>query len=95
MNNFKKTVIALATVSTLAVAAAAPAHAGWKNNFGKGLAVGAGIGIAAAILAPRQNTVVYAQQPVVVAAPSCGIQNRPVHNAYGQFIGYQQVQVCY
>ena len=40
MNTFKKTVIAIATISTIAVSAAGPAHAGskWK----KGLAAGVG-----------------------------------------------------
>jgi len=88
MTNFKKTFIAVATLSTLAVSMAAPANAGWKSNLGKGLAIGAGVGIAAAILAPRRNTVVYAQ-PTYVQPTTC--RQVAVYNTYGQFVGHQTV----
>ncbi|MGB7335809.1 MAG: hypothetical protein WBD01_08470, partial [Salaquimonas sp.] len=73
MYTFKKSVIAIATVATLAVAAAAPAHAGskhWKNGLAAGVGVGVGLGIAGALFAPRQRTVIV-QQPTYVVQPTC------------------------
>ena len=45
MNAFKKSVIALATIATLATAAAVPAQAGSKH-WKRGLAAGVGVGSA-------------------------------------------------
>ena len=92
MNVFKKTVIAIATVSTIAVAAAAPAHAGnkWKKSFAQGIGFGVGLGIAGAILAPRPQTVVVAQPAY---APTCYTQTRQFYDAYG-YLRVQNVQVC-
>lgn len=93
MNTFKKSIIAIATVSTLAVAAAAPAQAGnnWHKPFVKGLGMGVGagigLGVTNAILNPRPQTVVVAPQP---AYPTT-CRQVAVHNGYGQFIGYQTV----
>ncbi|MCB1387212.1 MAG: hypothetical protein KDJ80_14845 [Nitratireductor sp.] len=87
MNTFKKTVFAVATVSTLAVATA-PAHAGnpwWGKPFVKGLGMGVGMGVGLgvtnAILSPKPQTVIV-QQPQYC-------QQVAVYNAYGQFLGYQ------
>lgn len=93
MNTFKKSVIAIATVSTLAVAAAAPAHAGnyWKKPLAQGIGLGVGLGIAGAILAPRTQTVVVAQPTYV--APTCYTQARQFYDAYG-VLRVQHVQVC-
>ncbi|WP_075995433.1 hypothetical protein [Salaquimonas pukyongi] len=85
MNTFKKTIVAIAAASTLAVAAA-PAYAGppaWQKPFVKGLGFGVGLGIAGAIFQPRPQTIVVQQQPV------CG--QYPVRNAYGQVVGYQTI----
>lgn len=101
MNTFKKTVIALATVAALASTAVAPANAGSKNfarGLGAGIGVGVGLGIAGAIFnGTRQNqsTVYVQQQPTyVVRQPVCQWQKQPVYNQYGNFAGYQNVQVC-
>jgi len=88
MNTFKKTVIAIATVSTVAVAAAAPAHAGnkWKKPFVKGLGFGVGLGITSAILAPRPQT-------VVVAQPVCTTHSQQYYDQYG-ILRVRYVQSC-
>jgi len=91
MTNFKKTAIAIATIATLAVAAAAPAQAGskhWKKGIGAGIGLGVGLGIAGAILNSGRP------QTVVVHQPRCWTQQQKVYNQYGQFAGYQNVQVC-
>jgi len=82
MNTFKKTVIAIAAVSTLAVAAAAPAHAGnkWKKPFAQGLGFGVGLGIASAILTPRPQTVVVAQPAY---QPICTTHAQQYQDQYG------------
>jgi hypothetical protein len=87
MNAFKKTVLAVATASSL-VMAAAPAQASplqWigpnGNNFGNGLAVGVGLGVGLGItnnlLAPRPNTVIIQQ-------PTC--RTVLVRNQFGQLV---------
>lgn len=95
MNTFKKSVIAIATISTIAMATAAPAHAGkkWKKAFGAGLGFGVGLGVAGALLAPRQQTVVVQQQPTYVVQPRCYTQARQFYDAYG-VLRVQHVQVC-
>lgn len=92
MNTFKKSVLAIATVSVVALSAAAPAHAGnkWKKSFAKGIGFGVGLGIAGAILAPRQQTIVVAQPAY---APTCYTQARQFYDAYG-ILRVQHVQVC-
>lgn len=90
MNTFKKTVIAVATIATIAVAAAAPAQAGskhWKHGIGAGIGLGVGLGIAGAIINGGPRTV-YVHQP------RCFVQRQAVYNQWGQFAGYQNVQVC-
>jgi hypothetical protein len=90
MNTFKKSIIAIATVSALAVAATAPAHAGskWKKGLGAGIGLGIGLGVAGAILNSGRP------QTVVVHQPRCWTQQQAVYNQYGQFAGYQNVRVC-
>lgn len=86
MNTFKKTVLAVAAASTLAIAAAAPAHAGpnwWKKPLVQGIGFGVGLGVTSAILQPRPQTIVVQAQPV------CG--QYPVRNVYGQVVGYQTI----
>ena len=85
MNAFKKSVIAIATMSTLAVSMAAPANAGnhWKKPFVQGLGFGVGLGVVGAILQPREPQTVYIQQP------SC--RQVAVYNQYNQFMGYQTI----
>lgn len=88
MNAFKKSVLAIATVSVIAVSAAAPANAGnkWKKPFAQGLGFGVGLGIAGAIFQPRPQTV-YVGQPVY--RTTC--RQVPAYNGWGQMIGYQTV----
>ena len=88
MNAFKKTVIAIATVSTVAVAAAAPAHAGkkWHKPFVKGLGFGVGLGIAAHVLTPRPQT-------VIVAQPVCTTHSQQYYDQYG-ILRVRYVQSC-
>lgn len=89
MNTFKKSVLAIATVSTLALAAAAPAQAGpnwWKKPLAQGIGFGVGLGITNAILQPRP-------QPTYVVQQRCFYQQRQVINQWGQ-VSYQNVQVC-
>lgn len=91
MNTFKKSIIAIATVSVLAISAAAPAHAGskyWKKGLGAGIGLGIGLGVAGAILNTGRT------QTVVVHQPRCWTQQQAVYNQYGQFAGYQNVRVC-
>jgi hypothetical protein len=100
MNTFKKSVIAFATVATLAATAVAPAHAkskNWQKGIGAGIGLGVGLGIAGALLnGTRQNqSTVYVQQPtVVVRQPVCRWQNQPLYDQYGNYAGSQNVQVC-
>lgn len=100
MNTFKKSVIAFATISMLAATAVAPAHAKskhWKRGIGAGIGLGVGLGIAGALLngTRQNNSTVYVQQPqVIVRQPVCRWQQQPVYNQYGNFAGYQNVQVC-
>lgn len=100
MTSFKKTVIAFATIATLAASTAAPAYAGsksFKKGIGAGIGLGVGLGIAGAILnGTRQNqSTVYVQQPtVVVRQPVCRWANQPVYDQYGNYAGQQRVQVC-
>lgn len=59
MNNFKKAMVAVLTVATLAGATVAPAHAGkwWKKPLATGVGVGIGLGIVGAVTRPRHGTV--------------------------------------
>lgn len=97
MNAFKKSVIALATIATLATAAAVPAQASskhWKRGLAAGVGVGVGLGIAGALLhqRPRHH---YVQQPrYYVRQPVCHYQNEPLFDRYGNIVAYQRVQVC-
>jgi len=94
MNTFKKTVIAIATVSTIAVTAAAPAHAGskWKKGLATGVGVGVGLGIAGAILGNRSRTVVV-QQPTYVVQPTCYTTTQNYYDQYG-ILRSRTVQHC-
>jgi hypothetical protein len=93
MNRMKKSALALAAASTLAIAATAPAHAGnhWKKPFVQGLGFGVGLGITSAILAPKPQTVVV-QQPGYYGG--CGWQQQQYYDAYG-VLRIRNVQVCY
>lgn len=97
MNTFKKTVIAIATLSTLAVAAAAPAQAGnnWQKPFVKGLGMGVGAGIGFGItnslLNPQPQTVVVAPQPTYQPVYQTSCRQVAVYNGYGQYVGHQTV----
>jgi hypothetical protein len=100
MNAFKKSVIALATIATLATAAA-PAYAGskhWKRGLAAGVGVGVGLGIAGALLHQRprhQSRHHYVQQPTYyVRQPVCHIQNEPLFDRYGNIVAHRRVQVC-
>jgi hypothetical protein len=89
MNTFKKTAIALLTASTLAAAMAAPAQAGWKNNFGKGLLIGAGVGIVTGIIANNNRpSTIYVQQQ-----PNCYTETRQYYDSYGN-LRAENVTVC-
>jgi|GEM_PF-2512565 len=101
MNTFKKTVIAVATITALASTAVAPAYAGSKSlkrGVGAAIGLGVGLGIAGALLngtRQNQNTVYVQQQPTyVVRQPVCRWQNQPVYDQYGNYAGNQNVQVC-
>ncbi len=99
MNNFKKTIIAIATISTIAVSATAPAHAGskWKKGLAAGVGVGVGLGIAGALLngtRQRQSTVYVQQQPTyVVRQPVCSWQQQNYQDQFGIWRS-RNVQVC-
>ncbi|MGB7288043.1 MAG: hypothetical protein WBC71_14030 [Salaquimonas sp.] len=93
MNTFKKSVIAIATIATLAIAATAPAQAGskhWKNGLAAGVGVGVGLGIAGALFngtRQRQSTVYVTQQPV------CYNQTQQYYDQFG-ILRARTVQVC-
>lgn len=89
MNAFRKIIIATATVSTIVVAAAAPAHAGnkWKKPFVQGLGFGVGLGIAGAILSPRPQT-------VVVVQPTCTTHPQQYVDGFG-IVRVRYIQQCY
>jgi hypothetical protein len=92
MNRMKKTVLALATLTTVAIAAAAPAQANhWKKPFVQGLGFGVGLGITSAILSPKPQTIVV-QQPGYVGG--CTWQQQQYYDAYG-VLRIRNVQVCY
>ena len=91
MNNFKKTILTIATISTIAVAAAAPAQAKpkhWKHGLGTGIGIGVGLGIAGALLQPRDTRTVYVREP------RCYIEQEPLYNSRGRVVSYQEVRVC-
>ncbi len=91
MNTFKKTILAIAAISTIAVAAAAPAqakHKHWKHGLGAGIGIGVGLGIAGALIQPREPRTVYVRQP------RCYIQQEPLYNSRGRVVSYQEVEVC-
>ncbi len=98
MNAFKKSVIALATIATLATAAAVPAQAGskhWKRGLAAGVGVGVGLGIAGALLHQPRHRTVYVQQPrYYVRQPVCHYQIEPLFDRYGNIVAHQRVQVC-
>jgi len=97
MNNFRKSVIAVATIATLAITAAAPAQASskhWKRGIGAGIGIGVGLGIAGALLHNNHRRV-YVQQPhYYVRHPVCHIRNEPLYDRYGRVVAYQRVEVC-
>ncbi len=89
MNTFKKTVLAVVTVSAMAVAMAGPAqakHKHWKHGLGAGIGIGVGLGIAGALLTPRE--------PTYVVERRCYRSKEPLYNSYGQVVSYQVVRVC-
>ena len=89
MTNFKKFAIAVATASTMIVAAAAPASAAqwWEKAIVQGVGAGIAFGVTNAILNPKTQT-------IVVAQPSCYPAQQVIKNQWGQVVGYQNVQVC-
>ena len=73
-------------------ASAAPAEA--RSYRGAGWVVGglaAGL-VGAAIVSNAYAAPVYAAP--VYAAPSCWREKQPVHNRFGDFVGYRIIRVC-
>lgn len=92
MNSFKKTAIAVATVSTIAVAAAAPAQAGSKS-FKKGLGFGIGLGVGAAVTGAILNNRNHSTHTVIVQQPTCYDQVQQYYDQFG-ILRARTVRVC-
>jgi hypothetical protein len=91
---------ALGTVAAFALVAAAPAESlaqgryGWHRHHGGSWA---GPAVAAGILgALTLGAIAASAYPYGPAyARGCVWRRQPVYGAWGQFVGYQPVQVCY
>ena len=87
MNTFKKSIIALVTLTALTSVSVTTANANhWKKPFIGGLGVGVGFGIVNAILQPKSQTVYVQQQP------TCTVQYQTVYGPYGPY--QQKVTYC-
>lgn len=67
---------------------------GWYGGYGWGAPVAAGVlgGLALGALAGSA----YAYGPGYYGYyGTCNVQNRPTYDGWGNFVGYQPVQVCY
>ncbi len=69
-------------------ASAAPAEA--RSYRGAGWVVG---GLAAGLVGAAIVSNAYAQ-PAYTYAPSCWREKQPVHNRFGDFVGYRTIRVC-
>ena len=89
MNTFKKSILAIVAASTVAFTAAPAAYAGnnWQKPFVKGLGQGVGFGLGFGVI----NALSKPAQPTYV---QCSYYQQPIHNQWGQVIGYQQVSTC-
>lgn len=90
MNAFKKSLVAILAISTVAGATVSTAHAGgkwWKKSLATGVGVGVGLGIVGAVTRPRSQTVIVHQQP----QRQCWVQPVTVYGVYGPYTQNQTV----
>jgi hypothetical protein len=97
---FKKLTVAAALASLVAagsVAAATPAAAGWgwRHGGGWGYHGGWGVPVAAGLLgALTVGAIASAASQPAYYGGRCYMANRPISDAWGNFVGYRPVRVC-
>jgi hypothetical protein len=108
MTALKKTALAAMAALTLGAGVAAtatPAAAqwhgggwggGWHGGYGGPVAAGVLGGLAVGAIAGSAAAGGYGYGPYgAYGGSGCGWQRQPVVDAYGNFLGYRRVQVCY
>ncbi len=93
MKSYTKTIIAIAAITTMAVAAASPVQAKskWKKGLATGIGVGVGLGVVGALI---NNNHRQRDRVVYVERPRCYIDEEPLYDRYGRVVAYRDVKVC-